>query len=46
MSVEITFEDSTVIQMRVLSDILLCDFIRQARAEAGTTSRIISVVFL
>lgn len=46
MPVEITFEDGTTIQMRVPPDILLCDFIRQARAEAVTTSCIVSVVFL
>lgn len=46
MPVEVTFADGTVVQMRVPSDILLCDFIRRAHEEAGTSARVSVVVFL
>lgn len=46
MPVEATFADGTVIQMRVPSDILLCDFIRRVHEEAGTSARVTKVVFL
>jgi len=46
MRVKVTFEDGTSVILTVQSDVLLCDFVRQARQAAGTMSPVALVDFL
>lgn len=46
MKVRVSFVDGTSVTTVVQSDVLMCDFIRQVRREAGTAARIMLVEFL